>query len=78
MSTDQLSFEEASKKLEEIVQKLESNVLTLDESVNLYKEGFELSLLCDRLLKEAEEKISVISEKINGDVLLKEVPRTDF
>ena len=78
MSNKNLSFEEASLKLEEIVQKLESNVLTLDESVNLYKEGIELSLICDTLLKDAEEKISVISEKVNGDVTTEEVLRSEF
>jgi exodeoxyribonuclease VII small subunit len=68
MTTQKPSFEENMKNLEEIVKKLETNDLTLDESVSLYQEGVKLSLLCSNSLEEAEKKVSMISEDINGTV----------
>jgi exodeoxyribonuclease VII small subunit len=50
-------FEEALKRLEEIVQKLERENVALDESVTLFKEGKDLSAKCERLLKSAQSSI---------------------
>lgn len=51
------NFEIALKRLEEIVQKLESGDLSLDESLRLFEEGIELSRLCTKKLSEAEAKV---------------------
>jgi len=60
---ERLSFEEALKKLEDIVAKLESDEITLDESIQLYEEGIKLSRYCTKRLEEAEQRI----EKVNFD-----------
>ncbi|MBD5655275.1 MAG: exodeoxyribonuclease VII small subunit [Candidatus Eremiobacteraeota bacterium] len=52
-------FEEALKRLEEIVQKLEKENVALDESVALFKEGKGLATKCERLLKDAQTSIDV-------------------
>ncbi|MDY0138777.1 MAG: exodeoxyribonuclease VII small subunit [Candidatus Izemoplasmatales bacterium] len=52
-----LSFEENLDKLEVLVKKLESGENSLDEAVNLYKEGIALAKLCHEELKNAEEVI---------------------
>lgn len=60
---ERLSFEEALKKLEDIVAKLESDEITLDKSIQLYEEGIKLSRYCTKKLEEAEQRI----EKVNID-----------
>jgi exodeoxyribonuclease VII small subunit len=50
-------FEEALKRLEEIVGKLERESVALDESVALFKEGKGLAQKCERLLKDAQSSI---------------------
>ena len=53
-----LTYEQAYKKLEEILEKLESKGATLDESLSLYEEGIKLFKHCNKLLEDAELKIS--------------------
>lgn len=55
-----LSFEDALKRLETIVQRLESGDASLDESISLYGEGDQLKKQCEARLKSAQEKIDKI------------------
>ena len=48
------------RKLAEINEKLESEEISLDESVKLFKEGLELSRLCQKKLDEAKLEIQKI------------------
>jgi exodeoxyribonuclease VII small subunit len=57
----EMSFEASLKRLEEIVIKLESGELPLDESLKLYEEGAALSIICSKKLDEAEQRIVKIS-----------------
>lgn len=50
-------FEELLKELEEVVASLESGKLSLEDSVNYYKRGMELSLECQKRLEEAKQVI---------------------
>ncbi len=50
-------FEDYLKELSEIVEELENGNLTLDESINKYKRGLELSKLCKQKLDEAKNVI---------------------
>ncbi|MYD89983.1 MAG: exodeoxyribonuclease VII small subunit [Caldilineaceae bacterium SB0662_bin_9] len=54
---EQLPFEEAIRRLEQVVKDLESGDKTLDEALALYEEGKKLSALCDRYLQQAELKL---------------------
>ena len=56
-------YESALERLEEITAQLESGELSLEESIDLYTEGMEISKFCDTKLKEAEKKIKIIIEK---------------
>lgn len=56
------SFEEALKELESIVSKLEDNEITLEESVELYEKGLELSKFCNEILEKAELRIEQVNE----------------
>ncbi len=53
-----LTYEQAYKKLEEILDKLESKGATLDESLSLYEEGISIYKYCNKLLDDAQLKIS--------------------
>lgn len=55
-----IKFEEALEKLAEINEKLESNEISLEDSVKLFKEGLELSKLCQKKLDEAKLEIEKI------------------
>jgi exodeoxyribonuclease VII small subunit len=55
-----LSFEEAMKKLENIVRTFESGGLTLQQSVSAYEEGMQLRKHCDTLLKTAKLRMEEV------------------
>ncbi len=58
----ELSYEEAIKRLEEIVSKLSDGECSLSESIELFDEGTKLAGLCNELLNKAEQRIKVISK----------------
>ncbi len=58
MSKDQQSFEEMMQELENIVQKLDNETVSLEDSLELYKRGMKLSATCDATLKDAEKKVN--------------------
>ncbi|MBO6047729.1 MAG: exodeoxyribonuclease VII small subunit [Erysipelotrichaceae bacterium] len=57
-----LTYEQAMKRLDEIIKILENNDASLDDSINLYQEGLELVKYCDTKLKSIEEKVVKIYE----------------
>jgi exodeoxyribonuclease VII small subunit len=56
-----LSFEEALAKLEQCVQQLEDGQIGLEQALTCYEEGVGLLKQCYGLLKNAEERIQVLS-----------------
>ncbi len=58
--TEQMNFEEALKKLEKLVEKMEKEELTLEESLKSFQEGIELTRYCRQLLTEAEYKVEML------------------
>jgi len=63
---EELKFEEALAKLEDIVNVLETGDLALEESLEAFEEGIRLSKVCSKWLNEAElrvEKLSSIDEE---------------
>jgi len=58
---DQLTFEEAMKELEAVVDRLERGDVALDESITLYERGAALKKRCEVELKRAEEKVAAIT-----------------
>ena len=56
----EIKFEEALERLAEINEKLESEEISLDDSVKLFKEGLELSKLCQKKLDEAKLEIKKV------------------
>lgn len=71
MMTEQnndIKFEQAMKRLEEIVKLLEEGNLSLDEAIELYEEGVKLSRVCNNILKSVEKRV-VLIEKLNEEYI---------
>jgi len=64
----EITFETAILQLENVVQKLESGNLPLEEATGLYEKGMELSKLCNKILTSAELRITQIQTSY-GDQL---------
>ena len=65
-----LSFEISLKKLEDIVEQLESGDVDLDKSVELYEKGMNLKKICEEKLKKVENQIKKI--KVENNKIQKE------
>ena len=61
-----MSFETAMTRLEQIVRELEDGKVSLDDSLKLYEEGIALVRLCSGRLDEAEQKIKIIRTAADG------------
>jgi len=61
-----LSFEEALKRIEQILKQLENKELDLEEAINLYEEGLKLIHFCEEKLKNARTRIEVILKDKEG------------
>lgn len=59
-------FEKSLARLEEVVQRLESTDLPLDEAMKLFEEGVKLSRDCQKQLEEAEGKVEILLRKADG------------
>jgi exodeoxyribonuclease VII small subunit len=66
------TFEEAMTKMEEIVQDLEKNDVTLEQSMELFQFGMQLSKICNEKLSQASQKVQCLIEE-NGQVVLKPI-----
>ncbi len=55
-----MEFEKKLNRLEEIVQKMESGELALEESLKFFEEGIRLSRECNTQLTEAEQKVKIL------------------
>ncbi len=66
-----MPFEEALKKLEAIVEAMESSDLPLESLLAKYEEGTQLAKLCQDKLAEAELKIQQLERNAAGEMKLK-------
>lgn len=57
------SFEQALEELEALVETLEQGDLTLEESLKSFERGVVLTRTCQQVLKDAEQKIRILSNK---------------
>ncbi|WP_297236680.1 exodeoxyribonuclease VII small subunit [uncultured Faecalicoccus sp.] len=57
MAQKKLKFQEAMKRLDEIVNLLNSNDLDLEEAMDLFEEGLKLSKQCSKQLKDFENRM---------------------
>ena len=58
-----ISFEEALKDLEKIVEDLNNGDMELEKAITAYEKGIQLKNICEERLKNAQERIEVIQNK---------------
>ncbi len=58
---EHISFEEALKKLEQIVGELEDESVPLEKAIDLFEEGTKLSSYCSEVLEKAELRIEQVN-----------------
>ena len=63
-----LTFENAMKRLEGIVEQLERGDLGLDEALKKFQEGIKLSKFCSNKLDETERKVSILLKDEEGNI----------
>ena len=59
-------FEKSLLRLEEVVRRLESPQLSLDDAMKLFEEGVQLSRECQKRLEEAEGRVEILLKKADG------------
>lgn len=67
MAKNEKDFEELMQSLEDITAKLETDKLSLDESVKLFEEGMKISKECNEKLEDAEKRITILL-KTNDEI----------
>ena len=67
---EEMKFEEALTSLEKIVEEMESAELPLEEVLQKYEKGIELTRFCSEKLTEAEEKIDFLAKKKGAEPLV--------
>jgi len=65
---ESLSFEQAMEELESIVHELESNQLTLDKALDLFKRGIALSNYCNSKLEKAQSAVNLLIQDQKGQI----------
>ncbi len=54
-------------RLEEVVERLERETLSLDDAVSLFEQGMGMARECERYLEEAHQKVSLLTS--GGDLV---------
>jgi exodeoxyribonuclease VII small subunit len=70
---ESLPFEEALKRLEAVVEAMESEELPLEQLLGKYEEGTQLAGICQAKLAEAELKIQQLERNAAGELKLKPI-----
>lgn len=65
-----LSYEEAFKRLDEILNLMNSGQVPLDKAVALYKEADQLTKFCEQKLKDAENTIQTLIKDREGQIVM--------
>lgn len=64
----EIKFEDALKRLEEIVDALEKGDIPLGKSLKIFEEGVRLSRLCNKMLDKADKKVEILMRSENGEL----------
>ena len=57
------TFEKDLKSMQSILEEIETKDLSLEDTIEKYKQGVELSKKCQKALEEAEQKIKQVTDK---------------
>jgi exodeoxyribonuclease VII small subunit len=67
--TEKINFESAIKELESLVEQMEQGDITLEQSLENFERGIELSRACQKALQEAEQKVQILTQKQGEDTV---------
>lgn len=76
-TTPELSFENAMKRLEAIVDEMETGKVALEDLLVRYEEGMKLVKICQDRLAKAEQKIEIITRDHAGKTAVKKFDAED-
>jgi exodeoxyribonuclease VII small subunit len=68
MTKKSFSLEKNLKRLEEILQILESGEKDIEESIGLFEEGLRISTECQKHLQDLEKRVKILVEKEDGRI----------
>lgn len=74
MPEDKMKFEDAMKRLEEIVRFLEGGNADLDSSLSAFEEGVSLVKFCNSELDRAEKRVKLLAFASDGSVSETDMP----
>ena len=74
MARKSQTFEASMQRLDEIVALLENGEVSLEDSIKLFEEGAKLSAQCQKLLDEAELKVTKLMRGPDGEPVEEELP----
>ncbi len=63
-----MKFEDAISRIEEIIKKLETGEIPLEESLKLFEEGINLINFCQKKLNEVEQKVEILVKNEGGEI----------
>lgn len=69
MAKKEKTFEDSISELENIVDRLEKGELPLEEAMDIFQKGIELSKFCSKRLDEVERRISILVEDEKGKMI---------
>jgi len=72
LEQDDITLEKALTRLGEIVATMDSESIDLEDSIELFREGMELTKYCRRLISDAEQKVEQVLEDAEGNLSLEE------
>ena len=64
-----VNLEKSLKRLEQIVDELESGDLPLEKAMQRFEEGIKLTRTCQTALKDAEQKVDILMQDANSEQL---------
>lgn len=70
--SNELSFEQSYSRLEQILERMNSGKIPLEEAILLYEEADKLIRACNERLSQAEKKVEVLMKNRQGDLALDE------
>ena len=76
-SLDKMSFEDAMKELEKLVDSLDKGDVSLEEAITAYDRGSQLKEYCEKKLNEAKMKIETIQSSDKKDVIVDQLTSID-
>lgn len=65
IKSDNFNFEKALEQLNNLVEKMETGGLSLEDSLKSFEQGIALTRQCQTALKQAEQKVQILLEKNN-------------